>query len=227
MASKKTAVQKSKTVETENNESSQTRVTLRPINIKRFSVKIAGREGSPLCIHRFGKKAQDEIRDKKLKQQKRLRERLDAEAELRDALYETLEGDVGFPVGGIKSCMTEAAHRDMGVEKTLIRKAVFILGDGWSNETAPRELVFIKGNWKGREDIVRVGGTKGTGKPDLRYRPFWDKWSIDLRIEYDADLITPEVIINLLNRAGFGVGIGEHRPQKDGTWGRFEVVSSS
>lgn len=222
---KKVTAQKTK-VETVDSGDSKVRVDLRPINIKRFTVRIAGREGSPLCVHRFGKKAQDEIRDKKLKQQKRIRERLDAEAELQDAIYQTREGQAGFPAGGIRSCMVEAAHKDIGVEKTLVRKSVFVLGDGWSDEPAPREIVFIQGNWKGREDIVRVGGTKGTGKPDLRYRPYWEKWSINLRIEYDADLITPEVIVNLLNRAGFGTGIGEHRPQKDGGWGRFEVVQS-
>ena len=42
-------------------------------------------------------------------------------------------------------------------------------------------------------------------------------------IDYDEEMMQIDTIINLLNRAGFGVGIGEWRPEKDGQFGRFRV----
>lgn len=71
-----------------------------------------------------------------------------------------------------------------------------------------------------REDIVRVG----MGSADLRFRPEHAKWAIDLRMTYDADLLGPETIFNLIERAGFGVGLGEWRPEKGGQWGTFRVA---
>ena len=58
---------------------------------------------------------------------------------------------------------------------------------------------------------------------DLRYRPEYRNWEASFVVEYNPDLIRPEDIVNLLNLAGFGVGIGEWRPQRNGDFGRFEV----
>ena len=73
-----------------------------------------------------------------------------------------------------------------------------------------------------REDIVRVG----MGSADLRFRPVYDPWAINLRVTYDADLLNAETIFNLFERAGFGIGLGEWRPEKGGEWGRFRVARS-
>jgi hypothetical protein len=61
------------------------------------------------------------------------------------------------------------------------------------------------------------------GAADLRYRPQFDQWSVDINIEYDADLLQQGDIVNLIDRAGFGVGVGEWRPEKGGEFGRFAV----
>ena len=83
----------------------------------------------------------------------------------------------------------------------------------------PGELVAIEGEPSMREDMVRVG----MGTADLRYRPEFKSWSISLPIEYNADAITLEQIVNLVNLAGFGVGIGEWRPERDGQYGMFHA----
>ena len=44
-------------------------------------------------------------------------------------------------------------------------------------------------------------------------------------IRYDADKITPEQIANLLNHGGQTIGVGEWRPQKNGTLGMFHVAN--
>ena len=73
-----------------------------------------------------------------------------------------------------------------------------------------------------REDIVRVGN----GKTDLRYRPEFASWRINVIVEIDSDLLNEQDIVNLVNRAGFSVGIGEWRPEKGGEFGRFEIDTS-
>jgi hypothetical protein len=59
----------------------------------------------------------------------------------------------------------------------------------------------------------------------------WREWSAVVGIEFDADMITPESIVNLLDRAGRQVGICEGRPfSKDSCgmgWGTFEVVTNA
>ena len=44
-----------------------------------------------------------------------------------------------------------------------------------------------------------------------------------VRLEFDSQSLTKNTILNLIQRAGFGVGLGEMRPEKGGEYGRFEV----
>jgi len=138
----------------------------------------------------------------------------DPEAEFEAASYRTEDGGYGIPVSAVKKALISAAHKDLGIEKTLVRKALFIICDD-ANGVIPidtDEPVM-------REDCVRVGA----GSTDLRYRPEFRQWSADIEVEFDSELLTPEAIVNLVERAGFGVGVGESRPEKGGEWGRFEV----
>ena len=82
-----------------------------------------------------------------------------------------------------------------------------------------------RGKKKGRpvSGWVILDKPVGMGSTDLRYRPEFSEWSILLRIEYDTEWISADTIVNLLERAGFGIGIGEMRPQKGGEFGRFQV----
>ena len=81
------------------------------------------------------------------------------------------------------------------------------------------ELVEIKGKPNMREDMVRIG----MGTADIRYRPEFKEWSVTLPLRYNADKISLDQIVNMFNLAGFGVGVGEWRPEKDGTHGMFHV----
>jgi hypothetical protein len=187
-------------------------VKIRAIDIQEMHCTIVGR--TPLLQHRFDEKSKAQIRDKKAGGGRGLREKCDPEAECERATYRLSTGEIAFPVTAIKRSMFSAAHRDLGVTKVLIQQTVFIRAD---------EGVLVRVNTSGskmREDIVRVGPAKA---PDLRYRPEMDQWSIDLHIDYDSERMSTETILNLLERAGFGVGIGEWRPEKGGEHGRFQV----
>jgi hypothetical protein len=65
----------------------------------------------------------------------------------------------------------------------------------------------------------------GEGTADIRYRPEFKQWKMPVTLKFNAAVISVEQIANLLNTAGFGVGIGEWRPEKNGSYGRFHVGS--
>ena len=176
---------------------------------------------SPLICHRFTEKSRKEIRDKLVFGNKqRSRELRDPEKETHDAMYLFADGRYGFPAHNLKNAMTYVAHnKRVGIDKVVIRQAVFVKGDG------PDQLVeLITPGHKMREDLVGVGIS---GK-DLRWRPEFSEWCMSLDIEYDTQLINEENIVSLLNRAGFSCGIGEWRPSstKPGNFGRFRVRES-
>jgi hypothetical protein len=70
-----------------------------------------------------------------------------------------------------------------------------------------------------RMDMVRTSGMSRT--PDVRFRPMFEGWKARLLIKF-SDTMQVQTVIDLLNRAG-SVGLGEWRPEKDGTFGTFYI----
>ncbi len=193
-----------------------TEITAKINPIREHALKFTIEGRSTLIQHKWSEKAKEQMRAKHAGKKTKTREVRDPEAEGRDATYLTTDGKYGIPVKGLKACIIGAAHKDLGIEKTLVRKALFIpCAD--ANDVLPMkcEDPIL------REDYVRVGQST-----DLRYRPEFHKWSVDFDVEFDADLLTVGDIANLINRAGFGVGLCEWRPEKGGENGRFRLAAS-
>lgn len=188
------------------------RVTLKPIKRETAQFTIEGT--SPLIQHRWSEKARQMIREKKAGKKTKTREICDPVAEAANAAYVTADGRHGIPVTALKNSIIGAAHKDIGIEKTLVRKSLFILCPD-PNGVLPMETP----GYEVREDCVRVGA----GSADLRYRPEFREWSVTFEIEYEASTITLEDMANLIERAGFSVGINEWRPEKGGEFGRFQL----
>ena len=187
-------------------------VNLKPINVRTMRVTIEGT--SPLIMHKWSDKAMRQMREKGLGKKTKERDARNPEIESKSATYYTSDKKYGVPLLALKSAIIMAAHKDIGIEKTLVRKGLFI-----KSPDADLILPMKCSAPKIREDCVRVG----MGAADLRYRPQFDEWSVELNMEYDADLLQPTDIVNLIDRAGFGVGICEWRPEKGGEFGRFRV----
>jgi len=185
---------------------------LKPIKKARVHMRIVGT--SPLIQHAWDEKAKQMMRDKHAGKKSKNRDVRDPQGEGERAAYYTEDGKYGIPAMALKSAVISAAHKDIGVEKTLVRKALFL-------EVKDRNAVLPMDcdEPEIREDCVRVG----MGSTDLRYRPYFYRWSAGVTWELDRELLTVNELINLVNRAGFGVGIGEWRPEKGGDYGRFEV----
>jgi len=166
---------------------------------------------SPLICHKWSEKAKRAMLDKQQKKATTGKEAKDPEKDFRDSLYEMPDGDgYGFPAIAFKAAMVRAGvYNDL--KMTFLRGAFHV----------PGELIQIEGEPSMREDMVRVG----MGTADIRYRGQFMPWAVDLPVRYNARAISLEQVANLIVTAGFSVGVGEWRPEKDGSYGLWELAS--
>lgn len=191
-------------------------VVLKPIVQRQIEVRI---EGDSLIVHAWGKKALAEMlqAQQMTKEEKKLaknnRAKKDPESDFQEARY-LINGKDCFPSTGFKKAMVDAGFM-LGIPKAFIRAGIRVIGDFVTIEHD--EL-------KRREDFVNVG--KWPNKvADLRYRPEYKNWRATLNILYREDMFDASQVVSLLSNAGFSVGVGEWRPQKDGQHGTFSVVT--
>lgn len=194
-------------------------VSIPAIEIKMFTVKLVG--DSPLIVHAWSEKAKKEMLDKQMKKASKGKAAKDPFKDYVDSLYwltkkpenitqdEVEHAKFGFPAVAFKACAVSAAYRGGIVgNKVSTNSAFHIMGD----------MIEIIGIPEIREDMVRIAMTV-----DIRYRGEFKNWSANLNIRYNANVISMEQIINYLNLGGFGVGIGEWRAEKGGSFGMFHV----
>lgn len=84
------------------------------------------------------------------------------------------------------------------------------------------EVIPLKYN---KEEVVEHWGrTSGAKKsPRKILRNAFKNWSCELEVSFDQNNLTAEQIINILNYAGFKIGVGGFRKEKKGTYGLFHV----
>jgi hypothetical protein len=198
-------------------------VEIPPIKVEKLSLNIIGDTG--LIPHAWAEKAVKEIQNKqsgKPKQGKK--ENRDPDEDYRSSLYwlnkkgELIKplnkdpnehGLFGFKSIAFKAAAVRAAN-DVGVPMTLARRWFRVPG-----EFVPIEFDrIIK-----RTDSVKIG----QGTTDLRYRAEFVNWRCTLVVEFNASITNAAQVVNLFNTAGFGVGIGEWRPERNGINGTFHV----
>ena len=204
------------------------------ISIPPLQVRIEGI--SPLICHHFSEKAKGIIRDKVQNKKTKPREAKDPKKLFNAARYRVDENGVystngkgadAIPARYLKEAVVDAARLIDGISMAEMRQLVFIeLG---------RDGIPIQ-NGKGtfgidiepelEESVQRVGGKgKGTGAPDLRYRPLYRDWAAEFEVKFNRALVGEEEVLNLLNTAGFHCGLCEHRPSKSGGQnGMFRVA---
>jgi hypothetical protein len=183
-------------------------VRIPKLNIQMMTVKLVG--DSPLISHKWSDKAKKEMLDKQMKVPKDEKAAKDPQRDYEESLYHTPSGGFGFPSTAFKSAAVDACSHVDGITKVEARGAFHVAG----------ELVAINGQPRMREDMVRVG----MGTADLRYRGEFPEWSAVLSIRFNASVLKPDQIVHLFNVAGFAIGVGEWRPQRDGSYGMFHVA---
>jgi len=177
--------------------------------IDRLRLRLTGT--SPLIVHKWSEKAKKQMLDKQMKRSSQGKAAKDPEQDYRESLYIREDGSYGFPAVAFKAAAVRAGtYCDM--KMVFLRGAFHVEG----------ELVLIEGQPEPREDMVRVG----MGTADIRYRPQFPKWATELDITYNSRALAAEQIVQLFEIAGFAVGVGEWRPEKDGQFGRFKVETA-
>lgn len=185
-------------------------IELPPLQLRTLEVTLVG--DSPLICHAWSKKAKQEMLDKQMKKAKQAKAAKDPERDYKESLYEHPEGGYGFPAVAFKAAAVDACSHIADITKVEARGAFHINGD----------MVKIDGKPNPREDMVKIG----MGTADIRYRGEFRKWKATFQLRYNKNVISPEQILNLFNTAGFAIGIGEWRPQRDGSFGMFHVETS-
>lgn len=194
-------------------------------NIQRMAIRITGT--APLIFHKWSEKAMKMILDKQMKKASKGREVRDPERDAEDSFYTNAEGHIALPARNLKQAIVGSARFLQGIPMTILRGTIFVRGD--KDEFIPIlvngkritiEQVKKLDDWM-REDMVTVG----MGTADIRFRGQLKEWAMDVSIEYDADSLSAEQVLNLLQRAGFSQGLGEWRPEKNGDYGTFTVES--
>lgn len=200
-----------------------TKIELPALQIDTVLIPIVG--DSPLICHAFSKKAQEQMLAKQTKKASVGREAKNPWRDFCESLYwldgmpvEPAEADVeggrfGFPAIAFKSAAVTACTSISSITKIAARQAFHI----------DQEFVELTGVPSMRQDVARVG----MGVADLRFRGEFSPWTTILPVKFNAHLLSAEQVVNLFQTAGFAVGVGDWRPERDGQFGRFHVGESA
>ena len=181
-------------------------------NIKLMKVRIQGT--APLIFHKWDEKAIKMILDKQMKKAQKGRDVRDPEKEYENSFYYDSNKNIAFPARNIKQAIVGSARFLQGLPMTILRGSIFVVGD-------KDGMIPVKYKKKTmRQDMVTVG----MGSADIRFRGQLDDWEMEFIIKFDADILSAEQTLNLLQRAGFSQGLGEWRPEKNGDSGTFTVA---
>ena len=208
------------------------------LNEKRFTVKLTGE--TSLVMHKWSQKAKMEMLNKQMKKANTKKVARDPKAEFESSLHVVengkfsytsktkdnplglgevkFTGKLGIPASAVKKALVSAARTVDGITMTILRSCVFVHGT-----TDNEELIEIDyEKLLMREDIVRLGGIGRSA--DLRYRGEVVKWTALAPVSFDADVLSSEQVLNLIEKAGFACGLLEMRPEKTGlSYGKFTV----
>ena len=216
-------------------------VQIKPIEVVETTIRIYG--DTPLIMHAWSAKAKKEMLDaqqgKKKGKQKEPKNPvfdfvesiywLDEKPPITNdmsvedsekAFAEFMQNNnprFGFPATAFKQAAISSAYR-MGwsKDKASIRGAFYVQGDENGMVEIHSDMPTM------REDMVRIG----QGTADLRYRGEFRNWYADLNISFNVNgNYALNSIVNMVNAGGYICGVGEWRPERDGTYGMFHVAT--
>lgn len=208
----------------------ETVVAIKALDIARVKIRIVG--DTPLIVHAWDDKAKRMLLEAQMKTTKtKAKPPRDPYDDFINSMYwlegkpekstpEEFEKAVkngakwGFPVGAIKQAGNAAAYRNGWVKNQMALRGTYYLATEYG------DMAEIKGCVPElREDMVRI-----PSGADIRFRGEFRGWFMDLVLEYNrgADM-TLEQIVNVINAGGYSVGIGEWRPEKDGSFGKYHI----
>lgn len=202
-------------------EAGEKTVLIPEIRLQRVVITIEG--ATELITHRFGDAAQAKMEAQQQQAAKVAKPPRDPHAEYVDSLYVIAPNDgtkgaevdpetgrFGFPGAGIKKALVAAGGRFADEKFVVLRGLINIQGD----------LIEIRG---GKPRMRRDPCKLASGVSSITYRPGFPQWEADIPVVFNAGMISLEQVLNLFQIAGFSIGIGDWRPEKNGTFGQFVI----
>lgn len=199
-------------------------VVIAPPNIQRAVIQIRGL--SPYVQNAFSLKARTMMEETQRAgtqaRSRKKREARDFEANYLAAQHRASEGWLGIPAPAFRNAAIDAC-RLIGFKMTIAKLSLFVEADGLDALDGTPLVKIV-----GEPEIHKGWGRNANGGADLRWRPMWREWSVKPLFRWDADQFSATDVVNLINRSGLQVGIGEGRPSSPNSnglgWGLFEIV---
>jgi hypothetical protein len=186
--------------------------------LQRIQVKIEGK--TPMLQNRMTEDQLEQLRTK-VKPAKAKGNPATPRPQAAAQVYTMKDGTPYVPTENLMSCLIAAGvfirldgKRQMSTGKATVVPGLFEIEDA---------VLPIEGDpW---EPDVRQGRNPNGGEAVCIVRPRFDRWALSFTIEVDLDEIDESKIRDLFDKAGSRVGLGDFRPARKGTFGKFRVVT--
>lgn len=186
-------------------------IEVQPLRLETIEVNVIGT--TPLIMHCFSRKTAIEMELQHTGKKIKKREVKDPMADCLGCFHPPSDDGTSpfsFPSMGFKHGIVATARLN-SMKMVDLRQAVHVMD----------VFVPIYGVWEMQMDVVR----NSNGAPDIRHRPYFFQWASTLKIRFDAGFLSEQQVVNMLNAAGFQSGIGDWRPQRDGSHGTYQVAT--
>lgn len=189
------------------------KVNIKPLKIGSLKLKVVGK--TPYMPEPMDMAVLDRY-DKKKSKQTYNKDDISEEDKAKEKYYYTQDGKKGIPARAFYNSMIRASSylfekRDGGMRN--VKEGITILGD----------ILPLK--FKKEVKVEHWGRMSGMTKaPRKIIRNSFEDWSCELIVEYNQEQLSPEHIINILNWAGFHIGVGAFRKEKTGNYGSFYIA---
>ena len=188
------------------------KINLKKLEIKTIKVNIVGT--SPYLPEPMDMAVLEKYNKIKSKQSY-TKDDLSEEEKVKAKFYYTEDEEYGIPARAIYNSMIRASSYLFDIKQGGIRnikEGVTIVGD----------ILPLK--FKKQRVITHWGRTSGMkGSPRKIMRNAFEDWGVEVTIQFNESNISAEQIINVLNWAGFHIGVGGFRKEKTGNFGAFQV----
>ena len=141
------------------------------------------------------------------------------ELECQTALWLDSQGAPTIPEAAIRSCIETGARKLK--QGSQVREGLIV--DEVLSFDYDKERYGVTVEELGKTAQFTVGVVVQRNRI-LRTRAKFDVWEVTFRLDTDEELVDQEQLARWLDIAGRRIGLGDWRPEKSGTYGRFETI---
>ena len=201
-------------------------ISITPPNFERITLTLKGT--APLMQARFSAKAMQAMMEKmaagSTANKGKKRKARDFDEDFIQAQHISTDGWIGVPAAALRNACIDVC-RMTGFKMTHAKMSLFVEADGL-DKVDGQPLVKIDA---GEPEKTEMATRNATGVCDIRVRPMWRDWKLNVTLRYDADQFTASDVVNLVARAGIQCGLGEGRPYSKKSngmgYGTFEIIN--